>query len=336
MQKNQAIPLYFYFLTLLLLLSGCNSCQSHKASEIRIGLNPWSSFEFIFLAEEINAFQDLGVQVRLLEYETLHDLRRAFERGHIDGMGISPTEIIQTNIYSTRQLKLFYITDFSNGSNIILARAPITSVKELAGKKIAVEVGSLGIFLLVKALEQNSLKIDDVAIVPSDHPSFYRKLNNNTVDAVVSFLPLSHSLEKLNQLNVIFSSAEIPEQLLGGLAYDAKLIEKKRDSLAKLILAIEKAHQYVAENPEAYQFMAHKQAVSPNEFIHSIEGIKLLGLEDQQKWFSNEQAMLNFFHSSLKVLEVAGQVPENASNIDLHAWDPGPSQRAYQSWRRNK
>ncbi len=55
---------------------------------------------------------------------------------------------------SGRHGKAVVINDYSNGSDMVVARAGIENVKALKGKTIALEVGLLEQLLLRKALEK--------------------------------------------------------------------------------------------------------------------------------------------------------------------------------------
>ena len=71
--------------SILLCAAWLAGCGRHEGP-IRIGINAWPGNEFLFLAQEKGFFAAQGVDVRLIEYSSLGDVRRAFDRGQIDGM----------------------------------------------------------------------------------------------------------------------------------------------------------------------------------------------------------------------------------------------------------
>ncbi len=55
-------------------------CAPKSGPTLRVGLNPWPGYEVLFIAEHVDYFRDEGVAVRLIEFTSLSDCRRAYER----------------------------------------------------------------------------------------------------------------------------------------------------------------------------------------------------------------------------------------------------------------
>src|SRR5437764_2817775 len=142
-------------------------CAGHELP-LRIGINPRPGNEFLFLAQEKGFFAAQGVDVRLIEYSSLGDVRRAFDRGQLDGMTGTVVELLQSRDATPRAPRAFMVTDISNGSDMILARGNITAVSELAGKRVAAEPESVGMFILARALARQGMTFSAVAVVPTD------------------------------------------------------------------------------------------------------------------------------------------------------------------------
>src|SRR5205809_6791729 len=113
-------------------------CGGHELP-LRIGINAWPANELLFLAQEKGFFTAQGVDVRLIEYSSLGDVRRAFDRGQIDGMTGTLVELLQSRDATRRAPHAFMVTDLSNGSAMILARASIAPISGLARQRVAVE-----------------------------------------------------------------------------------------------------------------------------------------------------------------------------------------------------
>src|SRR5947199_7424699 len=129
-------------------LAGCGRYEM----PLRIGINPRPGNEFLFLAQEKGFFAAQGVDVRLIEYSSLGDVRRAFDRGQLDGMTGTVVELLQSREGTRRAPRAFMATGVSNGADVIVARGEIASVAALAGKRVAAEGEAPGLFMLARAL----------------------------------------------------------------------------------------------------------------------------------------------------------------------------------------
>src|SRR5437667_11275229 len=99
-------------------------CAGHELP-LRIGINAWPANEFLFLAQEKGFFAAQGVDVRLIEYSSLGDVRRAFDRGQLDGMTATLVELLQSREGSRPAPRAFMATNVSNGADVIVARGEI-------------------------------------------------------------------------------------------------------------------------------------------------------------------------------------------------------------------
>ena len=152
-------------LSLAIVLSICllSSCARQNSSEaVRIAINPWPGYEFLYLADQKGFFEAEGLNVELLELASLADVKRVFEQERADGMASTAIEAVQVATSSTKDITIVLVPDYSNGGDIIVARDPITKLEELKGKKVGVEIGLLGTYILSRAMETAGLKADDV------------------------------------------------------------------------------------------------------------------------------------------------------------------------------
>ncbi len=118
---------------LAILLSGCA-----PKPEIRIGLNGWPGYDLLHLASRLGYFEAEGVEVRIVDFTSLADSRRAYERGQVDAIGTTPLETIIAHGNSPEPLQIIQIIDFSDGADVILARSGITSVADRRGRTVGV------------------------------------------------------------------------------------------------------------------------------------------------------------------------------------------------------
>src|SRR3989442_4241368 len=194
--------------SILLCAAWLAGCGRHEGP-IRIGINAWPGNEFLFLAQEKGFFAAQGVDVRLIEYSSLGDVRRAFDRGQIDGMTGTVVELLQSRDATRRAPRAFMVVDFSNGSDMILARGSIAAVSELAGKRVAAEPESVGMFMLARALAREGMPFSAVAVIAADHTDMAKKLDSGWGGAAGTHPPVLFEILHIPRTRTIFSHADI-------------------------------------------------------------------------------------------------------------------------------
>lgn len=264
------------------------SCSWQSPAPLRIGISDWPPFEFLHLAREKGFFEQEGVEVRLIEFASMSDARRAFEHRQIDGGLFSIFETLHLRERSARGLQVPLVIDFSDGADAILGRPGITDVAALRGKRLGIDLGALGIYIADRALNLHGLSLDDVTVVSVEDIDMLHYLQEERVDAVVNYPPTRTHIEAAGLASAIFTSREIPGEIVDVLALDEAVIDERPEDVARLIRAFYRAVEYARANPdEAYQIMAKREHVDVAAFREALEsGITLVPLADQERFLS--------------------------------------------------
>lgn len=272
--------------TLIVLLSiGLASCtfKKQESTKLRIGMNAWPGYEYLYLAKELGYFSDEGIDVSLVEFSSLADTRRAFERGLVDIIGSTTVEMVFIKHQSVRPPVIVYVADESSGADVILAQKGFSDLNSLRGKKIGVELGSLTIYMLHLALRASGLNLGDVKLVPVDQSTMVSFFRDKQVDAVVTYPPMSMKVLSLGA-NTLFTSKQIPGKLLDVIVMDARQIKEQPGLAEKIERIFDRAVQFSLQNPsEAYAKMAKREGVSSDSFRQIVENeIKIFSKNDQK------------------------------------------------------
>ena len=260
-----------------------SACSDPTPAPIRIGINPWPGYEFLYLAQEKGFFRDAGISVQIVEFSTLDDGRRAFEKGLVDGIGGTLMEVILSAYHSKREPKIISIVDHSNGSDALITKTKIASIDQLKGSRIGVEVSSIGIYLLYRALEEHGLSLTDITIVPMSPLQQEKSFHADAIDAAATYPPVLSRLKRNKNTKTLFSSADIPNEIVDILMVDGATAKNRRSDLVKLLQVWQHTVDYASANmDEAYAIMAAREHITIDEMKQSIQGIKLLRLEQQQ------------------------------------------------------
>lgn len=290
----------YLLLATLLLLGAC----SEPKPPLRIAINPWPGYEFLYLAEQQQLFKAEGVDVKILQFDSLNDARRAYERGQADGFGGTLVEVLMAREQSPRHPQVVYVADYSNGGDLLIARPGIDSVQQLVGRRVAVEPGTLNTLILSRALDQQRLDLSQVTLTSVPQGQMLEALQQGQVDAVVSYPPFSLEMLKQPEFRQIFSTREIPGEILDIVAVDASVLASRKADVQAMLRALEAAHHYTQTHPEqAYAIMAAREGISPEDFRATVENdLKLLHAADQAAYFGAEQRLLRSLQHIQRVL----------------------------------
>ena len=127
---------------MLLTFAGCGS--EPAAPSLRLAVNPWPGYSFVYLADEKGYFDEEGVSIQFLELASLADARRVFEQGQVDLTFCTLVEVLLMNeVVSEDPVKVIAAVDYSNGSDVLLARDEIQGLRDIRGRRIGVEPESV-------------------------------------------------------------------------------------------------------------------------------------------------------------------------------------------------
>lgn len=271
---------------LLSLLAGLAGCSRHEP--LRIGLNIWPGYEFIFLAEHLGYYREEGVDVKLIDFSSLADARRSFERGQIDGLGTTVVEVMLAAEASADPLKIVNVVDYSDGADVILTRPGFPDLASLKGRKVGVELGSLCVYVLARGLEQTGMTLADVVTVPKDQASMEADLRAGLLDAVVTYPPTSMAILKDPAFTPVFSTKKTPREVVDVIAFGEKTITQRPKDVAAVLRAFKRAQDYyVTHKAEALQIMAKREGISAEELEQALtDGLRVVTAADQAAYFS--------------------------------------------------
>ena len=298
-------------------------CSPEKPA-LRVGINPWPGYEFLYLAQEKGFYREEGLEVRLVEFNSLSDARRAYERGQINVLASTVIEVLQARDNSPRSPQIVQVVDYSNGADVILARPGLTNGVSLRGARIGLELASLGVYVLARGLERSGLSLADVKMVPVNQLSMEDGYRKGELDAVVIYPPASTKLLRDTKANTVFTSAEIPGEVIDVIAVEAELNTQRPGDVARLLRAYHRAIAYTRQNPaDAYRIMAEREGLTPEEFRAALTGgIRLLSESDQADYLRPGGKLATVIDRSDRILRQSGQIkgPDRRGNVFTSAF----------------
>ncbi|NNM00881.1 MAG: ABC transporter substrate-binding protein [Gammaproteobacteria bacterium] len=274
-------PALVLLAALTCLLSGCHVNAPHR---VRIAINAWPGYEFLYLAQELGYLSTDDYEIRVIEMGSLASVRRAFERGHLDGMGGTLVDVAIAADGGAVEPTIIIAADVSEGADAIVARQGLSSVRDLAGKTVAVESASLNLYILARALELAGMGFEDIDVLTLDAGSMAAALASGRADAVVTYPPVLTELLRSGNVSVVFTSAEIPGEVVDVLAVDAALMQQHPGAVDLIKTGFFRAYDYSLGNPDAAAVMATREGISVAEFRAALEDIEMIPASRQDAW----------------------------------------------------
>ncbi len=274
---------------------------------IRIGVAPWPGYEYLWLAEQRGYFVEEGISIHMVDLMIQSDAPLAFERGQIDGYCATIYEMMSLRNSTPRSPQVTLVIDSSDGADVLLAGPEITCIADLRGKRVGVVKGTVNMYLLASALRTVGMTVSDVVVVPMlDGES---KFLSGSVDAVVSFAPASLKLLATGRVHEIFSSKDIPGEIVDILLVDKPIIDRHPDLPAAIMRAWAKVIRYVADHPEeAYRLMGAREKISGAMFREAVtEGMRMEGFDQQPAFFGPEGTLTRTIARTDALLREVGE-----------------------------
>lgn len=311
-------------ITTLLMIALLVGCAEPEQNRVRIGINPWPGYELLYLADTLGLYEQAGLQVDIVQLSSLADTQRAFLQERLDGMASTLIEASVAASRSPQPLLLGLVTDYSNGADVIIARKGVASMQALRGKTVGAELQSLGIVLLARALAHHQMTFADIQLRNVEQAQVPQALLENKVQAVVSYPPESLKLLSDERHKVIFSSREIPNEIIDVVVFRQSHVVDEA-WLRKFRMVWQQAYEYWKEHPiESVRLMAQREGLSEAEFNDALQGLEILSDKQQGALISERSHLLDNIMSTCSVLRDVVSMSIDCERVKTHLQIPGP------------
>lgn len=271
---------------MLLTLLTCGlltSCIRDPLPPLRVGAGIWTGYESLYLARSLGYYDTKSL--RLVDYPNNSEIMRAFRNHDLDVATLTTYEALVL-AETMAKIKIILVMDSSNGADVILGQPELTELQAIQSKRVGVESGALGAFMLTRALEHAKIDtkaVDVVSLGASEHEKAFQKKD---VDAVVTYEPNRSKLLAIGA-NMLFDSSKIPDEILDVLVVHEELLEQRPEVLQNLVQGHFKALKYLAENPrDGAQRVAPREGMTADQFIEALKGISLPDAAENQQLLS--------------------------------------------------
>jgi NitT/TauT family transport system substrate-binding protein len=261
------------------------SCAYDDQPAVRIGGNIWPGYEPMYIANAIGEYD--SKQIHLIDFPSAVEVARAYRNGVIDVAALTADEALVIAASEPGQHKIILIADYSSGADCILAQPSFTTLSQLKGRRIGVESNALGAYVLLRALQLHDMSLADVQPVSLSLDQHVAAFGEGAVDAVVTFEPSCANL-LASGAQTVFTSKEIPGEVVAVIVTRTKLIDTRRPALLHFVRGWFAGVAHMQRDPQdAARRSAIHEHTSPDAFLGSLQGIKLLDRKSNLRLFSH-------------------------------------------------
>lgn len=290
----------------LLCLGLAAACGRPAPEPVRLGVLIFPPYELFYLAADAGLLPH--ETARLVSYRSPAEIARAYESGIIDAM----TTTLEYGLSLVRDgdgHRVVLVLDVSDGADALVARPEIAALGDLRGRRVGAESGELGSYVLQRALDRGGLRHDEIEIVPVDYADQQVAFESGRVDAVVTYDPVRARLVGAGARE-LFTSREIPGEIVDVLIVRRELLESRRDDLRAIVGAWFAARdRFVADPAAAAARMAPREGLAAAEFLATFAGVRLPdATENEEMLGGREGALVDSVRRRVDRLVAAGIV----------------------------
>ncbi len=254
----------------------------NKPAKVRIGYQVIPNAEL--LAKHLGWYEQvLGVPIEWKQFESGRDVNTAIAAGGID-IGLVGSSPASNGVSQGLPYDVIAIYDVIGNAEALAARAPITSIADLKGKKIAAPFGSTTHYSLLQILKLNGIKSEDVTLLDLNPSDLLAAWTRGDIDAAYVWQPTLQKLYDSGGKKLI-GSDEVAAK--GFPTFDLAVATRDFSStypelVAAYVQTLSRAVEYYRANPsEATKAIAEELSITPEEAKAQIDGLIWLTAKEQ-------------------------------------------------------
>jgi len=307
------------------------------AWSIYVGWMPW---EYAGSSGILKKWADkYGIEIELVRMDYVPSVE-AYVAKQVDAVVMTNMECLNMPAASGIDSTVIIVGDYSNGNDAILTRG--LDMKGLKGQTVNLVELTVSHYMLARALEMNGMKESDVTVQnTSDSDIGPIFLADTSQKAVVTWNPIVMEIEQAPGVDKIFTSADIPGEILDMMVVRTEVLQKSpalakaltgawyevMDLMSKRGPAAEAALAAMAEESgaTAVEFKAQLKTTAmfykPQAALDYVTSDEVKEKMNFVRKFSFDHGMLGEGSSSSDAVGISypdGTVQGSSSNVKMH------------------
>ena len=287
-----------FFAAAVVVAAPCG-CTRDKASEkrekITLAVVPWPGSDSLYVAYEKGYFREQGLEAALHPYVSGEPCLDAVLSGKANIATAGDTPITQAAVEGKPVRVIATLCEIDRAI-LIIARKDrgISSVRDLAGKRIGVVKGSTADFFLHILLTTSYIPPGEVEVISLAPNKVVDALVSGEVAAVSTGYPYTiTAIDKLGDKAVVLDDPTV-YRMTWNMVTSKEFVERNPEQIRKVVAAIIKANEFIRGRPGEARVICSKyngkgKPISESEwknyhFAAALDESLILNLEDQARW----------------------------------------------------
>jgi NitT/TauT family transport system substrate-binding protein len=268
-------------------LGAATAAPLTAADALKVAYSDWPGWVAFDIAIQKGWYKEAGVNVEFVWMEYVPSME-AFQAGKVDAVTVTNGDQLVMGA-AGKSSKAILINDISYGNDMIVAKAGITSIKDLKGKKIGLELGFVEHLMLLKALEANGMTEADVTLVNVPTNDTPQTLASGGVDAIGAWQPNSGAaLKSVPGSKAVYTSKDVPGLIYDVVAVSTESLGTRKAEWAKFVTVWPKIVAFIQDpktKDEAVKIMAARVNVPAADYGLLLPGTKFFDIAMAKKAF---------------------------------------------------
>ncbi len=302
--RSKTCCIFVVILISVTLFSSCSKVDSQ--TPVVIGINTWTGYDPFILAEQKKLFNKNYVRAEVRRFKSAQEEMQAMRDGHLQGAALTLDEAVSLHESGCR-VKCVLVIDYSMGGDMLIGQKEIKSMKNLKTKRIGYEGTVVGEFLLQRALVSHQIKENDVKLIEIKAENWIAAFKERIVDALVCYNPASTTLLTKYNGNLLFSSEDIPFEIIDVLVFRESFFNRNKPAIMKITKTWFDTLDYMKSHFEdSVKIIASEKQITPDEFKQGLNGLvaptlsvnkSIFDMRSKDNIFKYSQVIIDFMLS---------------------------------------
>ena len=293
--------------------------NARRPRPVMVAITSWPGYEYLYLAEQKELASRDRIDLRIEQFSSLEDQRRAYSNGDVDVIATTVPEAIAICQESPRRCPLLVLVlDESLGADRLVARQEIQRPEQLLGRRVGLEASVLGQYLLLSSFGDRPVNLEGMTLIYDGPEALVRSLQAGRLDAIVTYAPHDLPLRDDPRFQELFSSAALPGEVVDVLAVDPEFARRHPDAVRALVHTWWAAHEEARQRPgPSVALMAGRQRMTPEQFRRTEEGLRYPGPEQQRRLLAADGPLARSMARMSALMQKAGRIRPDAPRPEL-------------------
>ncbi len=214
-----------------MLVASCSSPKEEAAqprSEFDIGWSiyagwmPWPYAQQAGIVDKWAKKYDL--KINFVQVNDYVESVNQYTAGKLDGVTVANMDALTIPAAGGKDTSAIIVGDYSNGNDGILLKGT-DQLSAIKGRDVYLVELSVSHYLLARGLESVNMPLSDVNTINTSDADIAGTFSSPDISAVVAWNPQLSTMAEQPDANLVFSSAEIPGEILDLLVVDTATLE---------------------------------------------------------------------------------------------------------------